>query len=79
MASTEAEIRERGLDEMAELGTRSVSEQGGGNSKYLCLHEVAVINLDIGHKDEMTQYLDPEQNRIIIEPVSEEEEEEHDV
>lgn len=67
MASREAEIRAAGLDELTELGTRSVNEQGRGDSKYMCLHEVAVLNLGIEDKDEMTQYLDQENERLIIE------------
>jgi len=66
MATNPAEIRAACLDDLTKLGTRTVQEQGRG-SKYLCLHEIAVMNLGIEDKDELVQHLDPENNRIIIE------------
>lgn len=57
---------EQNLDDCTELGSRSLVEQGGG-SLYICLHEIAVLNMELDCGDNLTQHLDAENNRIIIE------------
>lgn len=66
MASTQAKMIANHLDDYCELGSRSVVEQGRG-SLYLCIHEIAVHNMEIDSGDRMVQHLDTENNRIVIE------------